>query len=89
LIEKEVATVEEVDACLIKQLEQPALGNWYNMMHQLYAYRVHETLQIQKDKREAGEEDKIQQVADINVIPSGPPDAKVLKGGVQITQTED
>lgn len=89
LVEKEIATVEEIDKHLIEQLEQPTLSNWYNMMHQLYAYRVHETLQIQKNKRESGEEDIIKETTDQNITPTGPPPADFIKEEAIQIVTED
>lgn len=88
LIEKELATVEEIDKHLLSQLEQPVLGNWYTMMHKLYAYRVHETLQIQKNKREAKEEDVIQTAVDQNITPTGPPPVSGVLGKVDLPAPE-
>ncbi len=93
LVAKGVATDEEVIGAIKEELEQPKLGNWYGFMNQLYAFRVAETLDIQKQKRDGtlSEEDAPQgDLKDVSggpPIPTGPPAPKDIVASASITQT--
>ncbi len=93
LVAKGVAEDAEIITAIKTELEQPNLGNWYGFMNQLYAFRVAETLDIQKRKT-AGElpvEDAPQgDLADVSggpPIPTGPPDPKDIVASTAIIQT--
>ncbi len=79
LINKGIVTEEEALLAIKAELDQPALGNWYGFMNQLYAMRVTETLDIARRKK-AGEfpEDEAPkgELTDVSgdaPIPTGPP----------------
>jgi len=93
LVAKGVAEDTEIIEAIKGELEQPKLGNWYGFMNQLYAFRVAETLDIQKQKRdgvipeaEAPQGD----LADVSggpPIPTGPPAPKDIVASTVITQS--
>ena len=93
LVEKGVSTDEEVIGFIKAELEQPNLGNWYGFMNQLYAFRVAETLDIQKQKRdgaiptEEAPEGDLTEVSGGPPIPTGPPAPKDIVGATTIVQT--
>ena len=94
MIEKGVASEEELKQAITVELTQPNLGQWYGFMNQLYAYRVAETLDIQK-KKMAGElegddqpEGDLLDVSGGVPIPTGPPDAETVIASTTILQTE-
>ena len=94
LVAKGVATDEEVLGAIKSELEQPNLGNWYGFMNQLYAFRVAETLDIQKRKNEGTlPEEKTPQgdITDVSggpPIPTGPPSPKDIVASTTIIQTD-
>lgn len=94
LIAKGVAENEEIIAAIKVELEQPNLGNWYGFMNQLYAFRVAETLDIQKQKREGtlpAEDAPTGDLKDVSggpPIPTGPPAPQDIVGSTNIIQTE-
>ena len=73
LVEKEVCTAEESMEVFKKELEQPNLGNWYGFMNQLYAFRVAETLDIQRQKNEGTLPEEEQPKGDLKDVSGGPP----------------
>ncbi len=93
LVAKGVAKDDEIITAIKAELEQPNLGNWYGFMNQLYAFRVAETLEIQKQKRDGTlpEEDAPQgDLADVSggpPIPTGPPPRDDIVGAATIVQT--
>ena len=93
LVAKGVASDEEIIAAIKTELEQPNLGNWYGFMNQLYAFRVAETLDIQKQKREGNlskEEAPQGDLTDVSggpPIPTGPPAPKDIVSSTTIVQT--
>ncbi len=94
LVAKGVAEDEEIINAIKTELEQPNLGNWYGFMNQLYAFRVAETLDIQKQKREgtlpeaAAPKGDLKDVSGGLPIPTGPPDPKDIVASTSIVQTE-
>jgi len=93
LVEKGVATDEEVIGAIKSELEQPNLGKWYGFMNQLYAFRVAETLDIQKRKNEGDLPEEETPPADLTEvsggppIPTGPPAPKDIVASTSIIQT--
>lgn len=93
LVAKGLAEDDEIITAIKAELEQPNLGNWYGFMNQLYAFRVAETLEIQKQKRDGTlpEESAPQgDLADVSggpPIPTGPPAPKDIAGTATIVQT--
>lgn len=94
LIAKELVSEEDMHAALQTELEQPNLGHWYGFLNQLYAYRVAETLDLQKRAR-AGELPESQaplgdltEVSGDVPIPSGPPPEGTLTNTINISQVK-
>jgi hypothetical protein len=94
LIAKEIAGEDEILAAISTELTQPNLGKWYGFMNQLYAYRVAETLDIQR-KKDAGEltkentpEGDLLDVSGGSPIPTGPPNPADVVASTAIIQTE-
>lgn len=93
LIEKELVTAAEIDTAVGVEIQQPKLGNWYGYVNQLYAYRVAETLDLQRKKKsgELNEEDApkgdVTEVAGDSPIPSGPPPKEEIIAATTIIQT--
>lgn len=93
LVEKEVCTSEEAIDAIKSELEQPNLGNWYGFMNQLYAFRVAETLDIQRQKNEGTipPEDAplgdLKDVAGGKPIPTGAPPKEDIIAATTIVQT--
>lgn len=94
LVTKGVASDEEIMTAIKTELEQPNLGNWYGFMNQLYAFRVAETLDIQRRKNagELKEEDAPQgDLKDVSggpPIPTGAPSPKTIVAATTILQTD-
>jgi hypothetical protein len=93
LVAKGVCEDEEIISSIKTELEQPNLGNWYGFMNQLYAFRVAETLEIQKQKRdgatpgEATPEGDLTDVSGGPPIPTGPPPREDIVAATTIVQT--
>jgi len=93
LVAKGVAEDGEIIEAIKAELEQPNLGNWYGFMNQLYAFRVAETLEIQKQKREGAvptegvPEGDLADVSGGPPIPTGPPAPKDIVAATSIVQT--
>ncbi len=94
LVAKGVAEDEEIITAIKTELEQPNLGNWYGFMNQLYAFRVAETLDIQKQKRdgtlstEEAPQGDLKDVSGGPPIPTGPPAPKDIVASTTIIQTK-
>jgi hypothetical protein len=73
MLSKGLATEEEINSALGHELTQPQLGNWYGFMNQLYSYRVAETLDLQKQKREGTLPDESPIEEDLTKVSGGPP----------------
>lgn len=73
LVEKEICTSEESMEIFKKELEQPNLGNWYGFMNQLYAFRVAETLEIQRQKKDGTLPEEADPKGDLTDVSGGPP----------------
>jgi hypothetical protein len=91
LVAKGVATDDEVIGAIKEELEQPKLGNWYGFMNQLYAFRVAETLDIQKQKRDGTIPEAEAPQGDLTdvaqaPIPTGPPAPKDIVASATINQ---
>ena len=92
LVAKGVAEDAEIITAIKTELEQPNLGNWYGFMNQLYAFRVAETLDIQKQKREGTLSEEEAPKGDLKdvaqaPIPTGPPDPQDIVASTTIIQT--
>ena len=94
LIAKEIIGEQEIMDAITTELTQPNLGQWYGFLNQLYAYRVAETLDIQR-KKDAGEltdektpEGDLLDVSGGSPIPTGPPDPATVVASTAIIQTE-
>lgn len=95
IVQKGLATDEEVLECIKTELEQPNLGRWYGFMNQLYAFRVAETLDIQKRKKEGdldedtpGPKGDITEASGGPPIPTGAPPKEDIVAATQIVQAE-
>jgi len=94
LVAKGVCEDQEIISAIKAELEQPNLGNWYGFMNQLYAFRVAETLEIQKQRRDgtipkdAAPQGDLKDVSGGPPIPTGPPAPKDIVGATTIVQTE-
>jgi hypothetical protein len=94
LVAKGVATDDEIIGAIKTELEQPNLGHWYGFMNQLYAYRVAETLEIQKRKNDGTLSDEEMPQGDLKdvsggpPIPTGPPSPKDIVASATIIQTD-
>ena len=73
LVAKEICTQEESMDIFKAELEQPNLGNWYGFMNQLYAFRVAETLEIQRQKNEGSLPEEDAPKSDLTDVSGGPP----------------
>ena len=93
LVAKGICEDEEIISSIKTELEQPNLGNWYGFMNQLYAFRVAETLEIQKQKRdgatpaEGAPEGDLTDVSGGPPIPTGPPPREDIVAATTIVQT--
>ena len=91
ILSKGIATEEETVEFMKAELEQPALGNWYGFVNQLYAYRVAETLELERS-RKAGEvaEEKapLGSLTDVSGGVPIPTKAPPITGSATIVQTD-
>jgi len=93
LVAKGICEDEAIISSIKTELEQPNLGNWYGFMNQLYAFRVAETLEIQKQKRdgatpaEGAPEGDLTDVSGGPPIPTGPPPREDIVAATTIVQT--
>jgi hypothetical protein len=76
------------------EVRQPKLGNWYGYINQLYAYRVAETLDLQKKKKAGALDDQdapegdLTEISGDRPIPSGPPPKEEIIAATTIRQTD-
>ena len=98
VLEKGLLTADELNDAISTELTQPNLGNWYGFMNQLHAYRVTETLDLQKRKRDGSLDDSEVPLGDLTEvngdtpIPQGPPPVEnivPLTASTNIVQTEE
>ena len=91
IISKELATDEEMTTAIRNELEQPSLGHWYAFVNQLYAYRVAETLELQRQQK-AGEVPEAEApIGDLTDVSGGvpiPTGAPPITGSATIVQSD-
>ena len=73
LLSKGLASDLEINTAISTELQQPNLGNWYGFMNQLYSYRVAETLDLQRQKRDGLIPEEEAPVGDLTDVSGGPP----------------
>jgi len=91
ILSKGLATEEETMEAIKGELEQPALGNWYAFVNQLYAYRVAETLELQRQRKAgevAEEEAPLGDLTDVSGSVPIPTKAPPITGSATIVQTD-
>jgi hypothetical protein len=91
ILSKGLATEEETVEAIKNELEQPALGNWYAFVNQLYAYRVAETLELQRQQKAGEVSEEEAPIGDLTDVSGGvpiPTGAPPITGSATIVQAD-